>query len=200
MRDNMKMDVLKAGSRKGQAMMEYLMTYGLALFVILVVLAILVAVVLPNLQAPEACQFTQPGFTCNQKPHALVSDANTGEVKMLFQLDNAQGKSVELEYILCTSAPTGNVRKSDAEAFGAAVPTAADQDKLGAGQSKTVGDPASDIDVVVTCVDENGDPLQMSAGTNFRGSLAVVYSFADDVPGAPSRLAVATVSGNVQAE
>jgi hypothetical protein len=51
------------GQRKGQAVMEYLITYGLALFVILIVLAILVAVVLPQLKAPESCQFSQPGFS-----------------------------------------------------------------------------------------------------------------------------------------
>lgn len=197
MSDVMDMDVLKAGSRKGQAMMEYLMTYGLALFVILVVLAILVAVVLPNLQAPEACQFTQPGFTCNQRPHAIVADAN-GDVKVLFQLDNAQGKTVNVENILCTTSPIGNIRKNDVEAFGVAVPPL--EQEMTAGQSKSVGDAASAITPVIWCIDESGTTLQLAATTNFRGSLAIVYRFTDDVPGAPSRLAVATLSGNVQAE
>lgn len=178
-------------------MMEYLMTYGLALFVILIVLAILVAVVLPNLQAPEACQFTQPGFTCNQKPHALVADSSNN-VRMLFQLDNSQGKSVLVENILCTTAPTGNIRKSDVETFGVSVLPA--QQEMTAGESKSIGDAASDITAAVACTDENGDALQLAPTTNFRGSLAIVYRFSDDVPGAPSRLAVATVSGNVQAE
>ena len=176
-------------------MMEYLMTYGLALFVILIVLAILVAVVLPNLQAPEACQFTQPGFTCNQKPHALVADSNNN-VKMLFQLDNAQGKSVDIEGLLCTAAPTGNIRKIDVTGFGVTLPAV----QMTAGESMSAGDVASDISEVIPCVDEDGTVLQLSPNSNFRGSLAVLYRFTDDVPGAPARLAVATVSGNVQAE
>ena len=179
------------GSFKGQAVMEYLITYGLALFVILIVLAILVAVVLPSLKAPETCQFTQPCFTCNQKPHVLVADSNN-DVRILFQLDNTQGKSVNVLGIICTTAPVGNVRKSDiteGEPTGTPI-------QLAAGQSMELGGLNEEIE----CIDESGTTARLAPNSNFRGSVGVLYKFAEDLDEAPSRLAVATVTGSVQAE
>jgi hypothetical protein len=177
---------------KGQAVMEYLITYGLALFVILIVLAILVAVVLPSLKAPETCQFTQPGFTCNQKPHTLVADTSNN-VRLLFQLDNTQGKSVVVKGVLCTVAPAGNVRKTDIDLLASERPMAA-------GESVTFGGPSADVTGEVECQNEDGTTVKLAANSNFRGSLGVLYRFAEDQPDAPDRLAIATVTGSVQAE
>lgn len=188
----------RLGSHKGQAIMEYLITYGLALFVILIVLAILVAVVLPSLRAPESCQFTQPGFACNSKPHALVADSGNN-VRLLFQIDNVQGKSVKILGFLCTTAAPGNVRVSDVESNGVDV-TNANQQSFASGQSKSVGSGTSDIPVEVDCVDGSGSQVVLSPSSNFRGTLAVRYQFSEDIPGAPQRLAVATVTGSVVGE
>jgi len=180
------MDFGKRGKR-GQAVMEYLITYGLALFVILIVLGILVAVVLPSLKAPESCQFTQPGFTCNQKPHALVADGS-GNVRILFQLDNTQGKSVIVKGMICTTAPPGNVRKND---------ITLDLNKpMAAGESATFGIVGSEV----LCKNEDGTTVKLAPNSNFRGSLGIVYQFSEDITGVPPRLAVATVTGTVQSE
>jgi hypothetical protein len=188
------MDFMKKPGKsfKGQAVMEYLITYGLALFVILIVLAILVAVVLPSLKAPEACQFTQPGFTCNQKPHTLVADSSNN-VRVLLQLDNTQGKSVVVKGLLCTVAPAGNVRKADIDLFASEKPMAA-------GESVTIGGPNADITTEIECQNEDGTAVKLAANSNFRGSLGVLYRFSEDQPDAPDRLAVATLTGSVQAE
>lgn len=189
-------DLIKSGGyKKGQAVMEYLITYGLALFVILIVLAILVAVVLPSLQAPETCQFTQPGFGCSAKKHVLVADSSNN-VRILFQLDNQQGKTVDILDVMCTSAAPGNVRKSDLDP---ADPSAF-VEQMAAGTSRTFGGSESDLTAEVPCYDEQGTQLTLTAGSSFKGALAVVYKFHEDVPSAPTRLAVATVTGNVQAE
>ncbi|HSB47319.1 MAG TPA: hypothetical protein VLD37_04840 [Candidatus Bilamarchaeum sp.] len=194
----------KPASFKGQAIMEYLITYGLALFVILIVLAILVAVVLPSLKAPEACQFTQPGFTCNSKPHAIVADSGNN-IRLLFQVDNVQGKSVKVLGFLCTTAAPSNVRVSDVDDRGVDV-TDATQQAFASGQSKSVGNVGgggstpSDIPLVIDCVDGSGNPVVLSPNSNFKGTLAMRYQFSEDVPGAPQRLAVATVTGSVVAE
>lgn len=189
-------DLIKSGGfKKGQAVMEYLITYGLALFVILIVLAILVAVVLPSLQAPETCQFTQPGFGCSTKKHVLVADSSNN-VRVLFQLDNQQGKSVEILDVMCSSAGPANVRKSDVDS---ADPSAF-VEQMAAGTSRSFGGSASDLTEEIPCYDEQGNQLTLTAGSAFKGSLAVVYRFTEDVPSAPTRLAVATVTGNVQAD
>jgi hypothetical protein len=188
------MDEMKKSGRslRGQAVMEYLITYGLALFVILIVLAILVAVVFPSLKAPEACQFTQPGFTCNQKPHTIVADS-TNTVRLLFQLDNTQGKSVVVKGIQCTVAPVGNVKKGDIEDL-------EDNVSMAAGESVTIGGPNADVTEVIECVNEDGSEVKLAPNSNFRGSIGLVFRFAEDQPDAPDRLAVATVAGSVQAE
>ncbi|MFN7991870.1 MAG: hypothetical protein U0R44_06985 [Candidatus Micrarchaeia archaeon] len=187
----------KRGSLKGQAVMEYLITYGLALFVILIVLAILVAVVLPTLKAPETCQFTQPGFTCNQKQHVLVADSGNN-VRLQFQLDNNQGKSVKVLGILCTTSPPGNIRKADIASRGLAIPSPGRQ--MAAGESITAGSSGSTITSNIACVDETGAAVKLSPNSNFKGTLALEYAFTDEVPGAPTRLATATLTGNVLSE
>jgi len=192
-------DLLKSGGyKKGQAVMEYLITYGLALFVILIVLAILVAVVLPSLQAPETCQFTQPGFGCSTKKHVVVSDINN-EVNILFQLDNHQGKSVIITDVMCSTATPGDVRKSDL-AIRDPDAIAPANGQMSAGSTKSFGGTGADLPAEIPCYDESGNLLILTSGSNFKGSLAVTYRFSEDVPGAPERLAVATVTGNTQAE
>lgn len=183
-------------SKKGQAVMEYLITYGLALFVILIVLAILVAVVLPSLRAPETCQFTQPGFTCNSKPHAIVADDETSEVRILFQLDNGQGRAITLTGVSCITTSPGNIRKTDVEDLPADI-------LMAAGESITLGSVDSDVTDEITCMEEpdasgTSLPTTLSANSNYKGAIAVTYRFQNDVPGAPERLAVATVTGAVQ--
>ena len=187
----------KSGHKKGQAVMEYLITYGLALFVILIVLAILVAVVLPSLQAPETCQFTQPGFSCSTKKHALVFDEADNNVKLLFQLDNQQGKGVKMTGVLCSSEPPANVEKREViplEEYGSTNQT------LAAGQSITFGSAEATVKGNIVCKNEDATDVVLTPNSNFRGSLAITYKYEDDIPGAPERLAVATVTGIVQAE
>lgn len=182
------------GHKKGQAVMEYLITYGLALFVILIVLAILVAVVLPTLQAPETCQFNQPGFGCASRQHVLISDSDD-DVRLLFQLDNQQGESVIVTGVYCTTSPSGDIRKTDVEGK----PTALDL-IMPAGSSRSFGSSDADITQEIVCNDDANQPIKLAAGSNFKGTLAITYKFSQDVPGAPSRLALATVTGNTQSE
>jgi hypothetical protein len=197
----MKMDLIdrnlrwKMGNRKGQAVMEYLITYGLALFVILIVLAILVAVVLPSLQAPETCQFTQPGFSCNQNPHTLVADSGNN-VRLLFELANTQGKAVSVKGAICTTSPPGNLQKSDIELNG----LFSSPIVMASGQSITLGGPNSDVTSEVTCYNQDGTTTTLSPNSNFKGSIGILYRFTEDHPDAPDRIAVATVTGNVQSE
>ncbi|MDD5171675.1 MAG: hypothetical protein PHF60_01415 [Candidatus ainarchaeum sp.] len=182
------MDKRRWSHKKGQAVMEYLITYGLALFVILVVLAILVAVVLPSLKAPEMCSFSQ-GFTCNQKEHVLVADS-ANNVRLLFQLDNSQGKAVVVKGVLCTDETAANVQKAN-------VPLLSSTVSLSSGQSHQFG---GATDNLVPCTKADATNVVLTPGSNFKGTLAIVYSFSDEVEGAPDRLATATLSGTVQSE
>jgi hypothetical protein len=181
------MNKRRGSYKKGQAVMEYLITYGLALFVILVVLAILVAVVLPSLKAPEMCQFNQ-GFTCNQKQHVMVADSDNN-VRLIFQLDNSQGRAVVVKGVLCTDEASANVQKAN-------VPLLTSEVSLSSGQSAQFGAVGKEV----PCKTADDTNVVLTSGSNFKGTLAVVYRFADEVDGAPDRLATATLSGTVQSE
>ena len=171
------------GTSKGQAMMEYLLTYGLALFVIVIVLAILVTVVLPALKPPELCQFQQPGFSCNQKQAAIVSTG--GAVSVIAQLDNQQGRDIKVAKVACLNEAVGNVKKEHVDDNGVV------------GQPLTAG---SNAVFKMPCKNPD-DKIQtiLGANANFKGSIGVIYNYVDDVKDAPPRLAVATITGTTQA-
>ncbi|MEM3454957.1 MAG: hypothetical protein QXF07_00015 [Candidatus Micrarchaeia archaeon] len=63
-------------NKKGQAAMEYLMTYGWAILIVLAIMAILVYLVRP--QQIETCQVAQP-FQCEQDKYTINS---THQVKI----------------------------------------------------------------------------------------------------------------------
>ncbi len=186
----------KPATRKGQAVMEYLVTYGLALLVILLVLGILFAVVLPMLKAPEDCKFSDPSFSCDQKQPALVGDTNNN-VKYLFQLDNLGGKAVIVEQVTCTTTTPGNLKAAD---WTNAVSVPVDQGTMSSGQSKSFGSVDSNIKSDVVCYKDDGTTkVVLTANSQFHGTLAIRYKYVDDVPGAPQRTATAIITGTVQA-
>jgi len=173
----------RKGYRKGQSTIEYLMTYGFAFFVIVLVLALLFGLVLPALKAPETCQFSQPGFSCSTKAHAIFNDA--GAVSLALQLDNQQGKEITVEKVACIQMSPGNVERSFAESNGV-------------GPSESALKSGASMELLVPCVGEDGSALDLAAGSDFQGSFALVYKYKNDLPTAPSRLAVATLSGAIQ--
>ncbi len=179
----------KIGSHKGQAMMEYLMTYGLALFVILAVLAILVVVVLPALKPPENCQFLQNGLSCNQKTHRLLT--NGARVDVVFQLDNQFGRNIIVTRIGCVNKPAASVdARTDAPV------TVAAPNTIVAGGNRVLGVQPFGAGEV-ECV--GADP---AANSNFKGSIVVMYRYSDEVASGssiPDRMAVASITGAVQA-
>jgi len=169
---------VSARSRRGQAAMEYLMTYGWAILVLVIVLAVL-AYFLPRLtKAPEICQFTQPGFSCSENP-AVVNQG--GIVKVAFNLQNSKGQSINVSRVLCTTASLTDAKLNDATA----VP-AADQ-LMSAGATQQIN---------ATCKDKDGNALTLGANSDFRGTLIVYYNFENDVISIP-RPADAIITGTV---
>jgi len=167
-----------AGSRKGQAAMEYLMTYGWAFLVILVVIAIL-GYYLSTISVPESCQFGA-GFECEQ--HLLVSESGTNNVYLLFKLGNQQGQAINVTRVKCTTVSGGEITK----------PSTAFSERIAAGSDQEF--------TVRYCVDENGNTVSLSPNSNFQGTIAVWYNYQNELEGAPERLATASVSGKVVSE
>ncbi len=169
------------GHKKGQAAMEYLMTYGWAILVIVIVLAIL-AFYLPNLiQVPESCLFSQPGFSCDVKKPVIVADS-TDNIRVIFRLDNQQGQAVTVTRVKCTTEAVGDITKPSSTITVPAV------------------SPGGSREFEVSCYDSTGSIVILSPNSNFKGTLAIWYNFQDEVSGAPERLATATLTGTVLAE
>ncbi len=174
----------KSSYLRGQAAMEYLMTYGLALFVIVIVLALL-AFFLPSLiRVPSSCMFSQQGLGCAK--HIVVYDRTMGGDRIIFSLENNLGQSIILERVVCTNVPSGEITKDLISGIGSPVP--ADQARMAAGTSKELS---------VPCREKSGGLMTNGPNSDFKGYVAFTYKYVDDLQDAPARIAVASVTGQV---
>jgi len=87
------------GGMKGQAAMEYLMTYGWALLVIVIVIAILL--IINPFSAPQGCRFDDLGFSCSNP----VADTNGN---LYLRITNAQSSNIILVGATCTTDKSPN--------------------------------------------------------------------------------------------
>ena len=85
-------------NRKGQSAMEYLMTYGWAILVIIIVIAVLfyIGVLNPRNVTPTSCTFP-PGISC-----ASFKLATGGTLSL--SIGQATGKRIRLTNVSCTQA------------------------------------------------------------------------------------------------
>ncbi|MEM3399225.1 MAG: hypothetical protein QXP42_00125 [Candidatus Micrarchaeia archaeon] len=88
--------------RKGQAAMEYLMTYGWAILVIVIVVAVLFYIGVFNPQAPIACTFKTPGISCSA--YKLATDGT-----LTLKIGQATGKTITVRAVACTDQTLSTV-------------------------------------------------------------------------------------------
>lgn len=168
---------LAARHLRGQAAMEYLMTYGWALLVIVVVLAALLFI--NPFRAPEQCTFDTPSFVCG-KPLLAANNANPAQSGILYaKITNGFSSGINVYGVYCTNsreAPQAPDRRS--------------------AQSKFV--PANnDCSLeAIKCTKANNAPI--SEGEDFSGKLYVYYSLLDDADNFPLRVSSATISAKAQ--
>lgn len=92
---------------KGQVMMEYLVTYGWALLLLLFVIAILVssgAFSIGNFSSQE-CVF-QPGLPCHS--FMLYQDSSAGQTVLLFRISNNLGFPINITEVNYTITNIGH--------------------------------------------------------------------------------------------
>ncbi len=181
--------------------MEYLMTYGWAILVIVIVIAVL-AMIFPK--PIEQCLFDQAGFLCD-KPILMVNgrpaptDAPVASL-LHAQLLNRQSQSIVVTGIMCVGSrvqPPGDV---------GVWPTESQFERtMGYQESMDVGnfEDNSQNRLYVTCyssVDGSGavTPLTLRAGDSFSGRLYVAYRYADDPQDAPSKIVGANLVTQAQ--
>lgn len=169
---------------RGQAAMEYLMTYGWAILVVVIVLSVLLFYLPQFLRAPESCVFGQAGFTCSDQRPLIYLPTGSSNVNLVINVLNGQGKPVEVERIMCTTQAIGDVTESDAEEI---------PGTIGAGGTHKFE---------VECKGTVGEVLQLPAGSDFRGNFVMWYKFTGDLQpsgdrGEVLRQTYATISGPV---
>ncbi|MFH1306803.1 MAG: hypothetical protein ABIH83_04095 [Candidatus Micrarchaeota archaeon] len=148
--------------------MEYLMTYGWALLVIVIVIAVLMFI--RPFGAPESCVFQQPGFSC--EGHRIT--ANNG---LYARITNGQQKSIERIEIACvrgTGDPTGYTVVALPANYNGQLAHGRDFNTNGL------------------------DCGTVSAGEDFSGRLYLLFHYTDDDPGVPAKRSVANIIGPVQ--
>jgi len=156
--------------------MEYLMTYGWALLVIVVVIAILL--VINPLQPPAGCRFDQMGFTC--------SDPLLGSNGLLYlKVTNGNNNNVEIYGMNCTSDKSPKPPAFNGTTTGSRVTSLQRQETL-----ELPG---------IQCYDAKGAKLVPAAGSDFSGKLWIFYKNEEDGASYPMRSISANVVSKVVA-
>ncbi|MEM4366648.1 MAG: hypothetical protein QW035_00760 [Candidatus Anstonellales archaeon] len=161
---------------KGQAAMEYLMTYGWALLAILIVIGALL--LLNPFKLPETCTFQQPGLLCSDPPPTATADADK-VVHISARVWNKLGRTIEVNRILCTTSQGGGIKKEHADPVSVQISN---------------GDYKDFINIV--CKDSSGNDVTGSLNQQFKGSLVLWYQYEEDIANV-DREAIATVVSTV---
>ncbi|VVC02238.1 Uncharacterised protein [uncultured archaeon] len=163
----------------GQAAMEYLMTYGWALLVIVIVIGILL--VLNPFQAPQGCRFEQLSFTCT---NPIVQAAN-GRIYM--SVTNGNNNAIQVLNVTCVAGTTPTAPSFSTGVFS----------NSGTIQPQTAFDLSSGTNYTI-CRKSNTDSgtYTGAAGNSFSGKVYVYYRYIEDPTGVgyPARVAIATVT------
>lgn len=155
-------------NRKGQAAMEFLMTYGWAILAAVIVIGVLAyfGVFSPKGLTPTICTMSNP-FGCTDTDFELQGTANN----VVLDLTNGRGDTVYVQSITVSNCGTGS---------GSLAPTAAASCPNADGAQDSDGTwycPQADgskVSYVIPCanVGENGDKFTGSVTVNYEVSTA----------------------------
>ncbi len=162
---------------KGQAAIEYLSTYGFAILVIVIVIAVLMSL-FQSVGKPEMCIVKPTGFTCGDIPPRAHLD--NGQLLLDFRFSNEQQQTVNILKIVCVKG------SSDTP------PSNANWEVKNI--QVTPGNYAELLNV--KCYENDGSPVIATEGQDFSGVVFVKYRYANDFANA-ERLAVVRISTKV---
>ncbi|MFA5105664.1 MAG: hypothetical protein WC506_01765 [Candidatus Micrarchaeia archaeon] len=156
--------------RKGQAAMEYLMTYGWALLVIVIVISVLL---LLNIGPSAQCNLDDAAIRCDQTLPVIAKDLG-GNQLMYVVINNGKSNAINVTGIQCS--------KDSAAAVATYV-------QLNPGVFIPAGSKSA---INFTCADAAG----VQQGNSFSGKLYVQYKGENDPAGFPAH----TTSGGIVAK
>lgn len=161
------------GKSRGQAAMEYLMTYGWALLVIVIVIAILLMI--NPFSAPQGCRFDSMGFICGNP--VIQADG-----ALYLTITNGNNNNVNICGVVCTS---------DKSPTPPTAPSCTSPTSLPRQATATLNG--------VKCQKSSTESLTLSSGAEFSGKLWLFYKNEEDGTGYPTRTASASVTAKAVA-
>ncbi|MEM3555855.1 MAG: hypothetical protein QXF56_04015 [Candidatus Micrarchaeia archaeon] len=170
--------------RKGQTAMEYLMTYGWAILIIMVVLAVLFYLGVLTPPVPSQCTFPA-GITCT------TTKLHAGSGHLTLEIGQGTGHSITVTGVTCTQ----NTSQAYATS-GAILYTDYSGDPnitIASGSKGFVAKPGT---FNVTCTDADGSSVDTSIGAQYNGRIYINYTEADTKI---QRIAVGTFSARFEA-
>ncbi|MCX6774105.1 MAG: hypothetical protein NTY68_03875 [Candidatus Micrarchaeota archaeon] len=171
------------GNKKGQAALEYLMTYGWAILVIVIVLGILL-LLFTNMSRVEKCLVTPQGFTCGNANPIVSVDSNKN-VNIAFRLQNGLSGSVIIDHMLCIQGS----EPASVSGFTVSKPAST--------EAGTVL-PGSSYEDTIPCLKTDGTKLTSNANQPFTGVVLVYYKLDNDIGGTDIfRKAIMSISTTV---
>lgn len=175
--------------RKGQTAMEYLMTYGWAILIIMVVLAVLFYLGVMRPPIPLVCTFPA-GFTCTTNKLS----ANSGSLTL--EVGQATGKVINVTGVTCTMNNSATYTSTASIVY-----TPANFVILASGNKAFIADNRTGGPVginSVVCTNANNQAMGASAtiGSQYNGKIYINYTEVDTTI---TRIAVGTYSANFEA-
>ena len=156
--------------RKGQTAMEYLMTYGWAILIIMVVLAVLfyLGVLNPTTITPNQCAFPA-GFTC------VTNKLASGNSKLYVVVGQGTGHSIMVLGINCTKNSSADFATNGVITYGTG-----NNVTIASGSSAVLSNPAGPAWMNITCKEANGaDPTDKTIGALYSGKIYIKYTELD---------------------
>ena len=178
------------GQKKGQAAMEYLMTYGWALLVIIIVLALLLIILGGYLRGTPSCMFEEAGFVCNEPAVPILSAAGA----LYGGFMQAKDEAINISRVACIEGQSSKAQVPS----GAWKTVPAANQLLRPREFKTFSNLTGTAGLA--CYSLSGAGITATGGSQFRGQLWVEYAYLSDpaIGYTAKRSAVATVIANVE--
>ena len=199
---------------KGQAAMEYLMTYGWALLVIVIVIASLVFV--NPFAAPDTCIFSTTHLSCsNQRliseDSSTSSSGNALTNVVYANIQNNEPKPIAIYGMACTrggrpkTASDGNFENGlfRLDAGGAITDPSKTEAVVLSGNEINVGNMPNSIKFKMQCVDvdENGEVVEKARYNRyetFMGNIYIAYRMRGEPLSVPPKIIEGKLSAIVQ--
>ncbi len=181
---------------RGQSAMEYLMTYGWALLVIVVVIAVLAWIM--TLNRFDQCIF-DPGFQCSGQ--RLISGVTPNQNIMFADITNGQKSAIQILGIACISgSPRPELINGrqwyETARYNVSIANLQSTEKFNIGDMTGLSTTTTRVQCYGRFLDTQ--PIQSGGNSQFTGTVFIAYKFVDENGAIPPKVAVGKITTTSQ--